>query len=225
MSMRRHDRVYLRPCAAIAFAGPTTLTPATRVAVAAWIAAGRPLVAARQPESGGQRLLGLSLPLALERQRVALLVDPAEVAEIRPPLTLGACLDGQPAAVRAVLATLEGALSHAGIRLGVFGSLAWEAFSGEAYRHPDSDIDVICEIADRAQLETALAVLAEAAAALPCRLDGELRLPGGDAVAWRELAAAYGDRQRSLLVKGERRVALKTLAELLATLEDHALAA
>lgn len=223
--MRRHDRVYLRPGAAVAFPGAAPVNPATRVAVAAWIAAGRPLVAARQPESGGQLLLGLSLPLALERQRVAVLVDSAEVAEVRPPLALGACLGGQSPAVRAVLTTLEGALRQAGIGLGVFGSLAWEALSGEAYRHPDSDIDVICEIADRSQLETALAVLAEAAAALPCRLDGELRLPGGDAVAWRELAAAYGDRQRSLLVKGERRVALKTQAELLATLEDHALAA
>lgn len=223
--MRRHDRVYLRPGAAVVFPGAATLSPAIRVAVAAWIAAGRPLVAARQPECGGQRLLGLSLPLALERQRVAVLVDPAEVAEVRPPLALAACLGGQPAAVGEVLATLEGALRQAGIRLGVYGSLAWEALSGEAYRHPGSDIDVICEIADRAQLETALAVLAEAAAGLPCRLDGELRLPGGDAVAWRELAAAYGDRQRSVLVKGERRVALKTVADLLARLEDHALAA
>lgn len=225
MSMHRHDRVYLRPGAAVVFPGAATLSPAIRVAVAAWIAAGRPLVAARQPECGGQLLLGLSLPLALERQRVALLVDPAEVAEVRPPLGLGACLGGQEANERSILLTVERALRQAGIRLGVYGSLAWEALSGEAYRHPGSDIDVICEIADRAQLETALAVLAEAAAGLPCRLDGELRLPGGDAVAWRELAAAYGDRQRSVLVKGERRVALKTVADLLARLEDYALAA
>jgi phosphoribosyl-dephospho-CoA transferase len=223
--MRRHDLVYLRPGAGFDWSGPAPISPAVRTAVAAWIAAGRPLVAARQPASSPQLLLGLALPLAIQRQRVTLLVDPAAVAEIRPPLSLAACLVRQPAALREVLLTLERALHRAGSSLGAYGSLAWEALSGEAYRHAESDIDLICDIADRAQLETALELFADAAAALPCRLDGEIRLPGGTAIAWRELAAAWEDVRRSVLVKDEQGVALKPLGELLALLVPYALAA
>lgn len=222
--MRRHDRVYLRPGAGHGFPG-AMVSPAIRAAVAAWIADGRPLVAARQAEDCPELLLGLSLPLAMARQRVALLVHADDIADVRPPLGLGDCLGGQGASEQSILLTLERTLQQAGIGLGVFGSLAWEVLSGEAYRHPESDIDVICDIANRVQLETALAALTEAAEALPCRLDGELRLPGGDAVAWRELATTYGDRRRSVLVKGEHRVALKSLTDLLAPLEQDALAA
>ena len=223
--MRRHDLVYLRPGAAFAWAGPAPTSPVVRAAVAAWITAGRPLVAARQPGDGGQLLLGLALPRALERQRVALLVEPGEVADIRPPLSLPACLGGQLATVREILLRLDRALDQAGVVPGAYGSLAWEALSGEAYRHAGSDIDLICDVANRIQLEAALALLAEAAAALPCRLDGEIRLPGGTAVAWRELAAAWNDPRRQVLVKDERGVVLQPLGELLAVLEDHALAA
>lgn len=223
--MRRHDLVYLRPGADFAWAGPAPASPVIRAAVAAWIAAGRPLVAARQPDDGGPQLLGLALPRALERQRVALRVEPGEIAKIRPPLSLSACLGGQPATVREILLTLDRALRQADVVPGAYGSLAWEALSGEAYRHAESDIDLICDVADRAQLETALALLAEAAASLPCRLDGEIRLPDGAAIAWRELATAWGERRRQVLVKDERGVALKPLGELLAALEDHALAA
>lgn len=223
--MRRHDLVYLRPGAGFAWAGPPPASPVVRAAVAAWIAAGRPLVAARQPADGGGLLLGLALPLALARQRVALRVDAGAVAEIRPPLALAACLGGQSAAVREVLTTLERVLRRAGVGLGAYGSLAWEALSGEAYRHAESDIDLICDVADRAQLETALALFADAATTLPCRLDGEIRLPGGAAIAWRELAAACGEPRRSVLVKDEQGVALTPLGELLARLVPYALAA
>lgn len=223
--MRRHDLVCLRPGATFDWSGPAPASPVVRATVAAWIAAGRPLVAARQPGDGDGLLLGLSLPLALDRQRVALRVDAGEVADIRPPLAVAACLGGQPPAIREVLTMLDRALRQAGVGLGAYGSLAWEALSGEAYRHAESDIDLICDVADRAQLETALALLADAAAALPCRLDGEIRLPGGAAVAWRELAAAYGDQRRTVLVKDEQGVALKPLVELLALLVPYALAA
>lgn len=222
--MRRHDRVYLRPGAGFALADPAA-APALRAAVAGWLAAGRPLVAARQPGSGGRVQLGLALPRALGRQRVAVLVEPAAILEVSPPLTATACLGVLAAGDRALLATLAHALAQAGVCLGVFGSLAWEALSGEAYRHADSDIDVIADVADRLQLETALALLADAAGGLSCRLDGELRLPGSGAVAWRELAAAWTDHGRRVLVKGEQGVALHALGTLLAGLEDHALAA
>lgn len=215
--MRRHDRVYLRAGADFSTPCAAPGSPAWQAA-AAWIAAGRPLVAARQPEGGDLVQLGLSLPLALDRQRLTIRVAPARIAAVRPPLAVRACVAALPPAQAAVLLDLDAAVAGCGAALGVYGSLAGEALSGEAFRHADSDIDLICDVADRAQCSAALAAFAGAAARLRCRLDGELRRPDGWAVAWREAVAALAEPDRPVLVKGEGAPALWPLATWLAGL-------
>lgn len=218
--MRRHDLVYLHREAA--FATPCAEAgDAHWLAARDWIAAGRPLVAARQPADGERLLLGLSLPLALQRKRLSLAVDRSAVAEIRSPLPLGRCLPQLPAAQAAILRRLAAGADACSARLGVFGSLAWETLSGESYRHAESDIDLICDVATLEQFDTMLALLHQAADALPCRLDGELRFPGGQAVAWQEVAALRGRPAALVLVKGEQEVGLRPLQALLATLEEE----
>ena len=211
--MRRHDRVYLRPDAAFRFACAVT-DAALSASVQAWIAAGRPLVAARQPAQARELLLGLTLPLAQQRQRVGCLVDASAIAQVQAPLAIGACLQRLPAAYTAPLQALEHGVRASGASIGVYGSLAWEALSGEAYRHADSDIDLICDVHSERQYHTCLHLLAQAAQALPCRLDGEIRFPDGNAVAWRELLNAPG-ASSELLVKGELIVGLLPLGALL----------
>ena len=215
--MRRHDLVYLQPAAAFA-------TPCTEVgeaywqAARQWIALGRPLVAARQPAAGGQLRLGLCLPAAQQRKRLSLGVDRSAIAAIQPPLAIGRCLPRLPAGQAAVLARLAAQAAACSARLGVYGSLAWEVLSGERYRHADSDIDLICDIEHVGQFAAMLPALQQAAAALPCRLDGELRFPGGQAVAWREIAGLLGQPEATVLVKGEHEVGLLPLHALTATL-------
>ena len=215
--MRRHDLVWLHPSA-------TYTTPcaepgsAAWQALADWLAAGRPLVAARQTAPAGQVLLGLGLPLAQGRQRLSILVEASQIAEVRPPLAVRQCLAGLPAAQASALSVLAGRIEAGGGRLGVYGSLAWETLSGEAYRHAASDIDLICDVADLAQYEIAVDALRRAVAAFPGRLDGELRLPDGLAVAWQEILALGGRSARTVLVKGEQAVALLPLTDWLADL-------
>jgi len=184
-----------------------------------WIDQGRPLVAARQSGDAAGVLLGLSLPLKYDRKRLTIHVEPSAIAEVRPPLGIAQCLTGQPASVAGVLLTLDEQIGLSGASLGVFGSLAWEALSGEAYRHVDSDFDVICDVADAAQQETALAALAQARLRLVCRLDGELRFPDGNAVAWLELSEARRTSGKKMLVKGEKTVELMPVEKLLASLK------
>jgi phosphoribosyl-dephospho-CoA transferase len=215
--MRRHDRVYLRRGAEFATACAAPGSSAWQ-AVAVWLNAGRPLVAARQAGGGGQLQLALGLPLAQGRQRLSIRVDAAQVAEVQPPLSVWQCQARLPAGPAAVLCQLAARLEGCGARLGIYGSLAWEVLSGEAYRRPDSDIDLICDVADRGQYEIALAALAAAAARLDCRLDGELRFPDGRAAAWQEILGLAGAPGKPVLVKGEQEVALLPLADLLATL-------
>lgn len=218
-AMRRHDLVYLQRDAA--FATPCAENgDAYWQAARDWVAAGRPLVAARQPAGRERLLLGLSLPLALQRKRLSIEVDRSAVAEIRRPVSLGRCLSRLPVEQAAVLRRLEDGAAACGAGLGVFGSLFWETLSGERYRHAESDIDLICDVATPAQCDALLALLQQAAAALPCRLDGEIRFPDGDAVAWQEFAAQRHRPEARVLVKGEQDVGLRPVQDLLATLEE-----
>ncbi|KXB29769.1 hypothetical protein AT959_17750 [Dechloromonas denitrificans] len=215
--MRRHDLVYLQPDAAF-------VTPCSEPGDAYWQAArqwiddGRPLVAARQSADGECRLLGLSLPTTLQRKRLSLSVDRSAIAAIRRPLAIADCLSRLPAGQAVVLARLAAQAATCSARLGVYGSLAWEVLSGESYRHADSDIDLICDIEQVGQFAAMLPAMQQAAAELPCRLDGELRFPGGHAAAWREIAGQLGQPGAQVLVKGEHEVGLWPLHALTASL-------
>ncbi len=222
--MQRHDLVYLHSQAVFEMPCATPENP-WRAVVGQWIAAGRPLVAARQAAGGGSIRLGLTLPLRHDRMRLALAVDRSQIAAIRPPLAVGQCLPRLPAETAQVLHALYMEIVSWRARLGVFGSLAWETLSGEVYRHPGSDIDIVCDIAHRKQYADVLAALARAAPRLACRLDGELRFPGGYAVAWQELSGIHPDCGRSVLAKGKHDVVVLPLTQLLAELEPAALAA
>ncbi|HXE41129.1 MAG TPA: malonate decarboxylase holo-[acyl-carrier-protein] synthase [Azonexus sp.] len=221
--MRRHDLVYLHPDAAFTTPCAAAGSPFW-LAARQWIAQGRPLVAARQPAGGGPFCLGLALPLHQERKRLGILAEAGQIADVRAPLAVGQCVHRLAPPTGDRLLALAKTIAASGARLGVYGSLAWEALSGEAYRHTESDIDLICDVADYAQYAWALAAFRDAAAELPCRLDGELRFPNGDAVAWAELAG-QPTRGKAVLIKGEREVALKPLHTLLAGLAPTALAA
>jgi len=191
--------------------------------VAAWIAAGRPLVVARQPADNADVLLGLTLPAAEGRRRIGCLVDHADMMHVRAPLSVVECLHRLADDVAAPLATLANRLAAAGVRVGVYGSLAWEALSAEIYRHLESDVDLICDVSSFAQADASVRLLAAAAARLPCRLDGEVRFPNGCAVAWRELAVAWGNADARVLVKGNAEVGLLSLSGMLEQLEEGAL--
>ncbi len=215
--MRRHDLVYLDRDAA--FETPCAATgDASWQAARDWIAAGRPLVAARQPAGDGPLLLGLSLPLNQQRKRLTIHVDRRAVAGIDAPLTVDRCCSRLPVAEAEVLRRLAERAAACSARLGVFGSLAWEALSGEDYRHAESDIDLICDVDTLPQFDAMLNVLHLAADQLSCRLDGEIRFPDGDAVAWREVAAQRENPAALVLVKGPHEVGLRTVQALLATL-------
>lgn len=217
--MRRHDLVYLDRDAV--FATPCAETgDSFWQAARDWIAAGRPLVAARQPAGNGPLLLGLSLPLNQQRKRLTIHVDRRAVAGIEAPLAVDRCCSRLPIAEAEVLRRLAERAAACSARLGVFGSLAWEALSGEDYRHAESDIDLICDVATLPQFDAMLTALQQAAGQLSCRLDGEIRFPDGNAVAWREMAAQRENPAALVLVKGPQEVGLRTVHTLLASLDE-----
>ena len=121
----------------------------------------------------------------------------------------------------AALAALEAEAAARGIALRVYGSAALQALTGQAYLRGTSDIDLLVEPRDRAQLDASLALLCAYARVLP--LDGEIVFPGGRAVAWTEWDAARQSAPGTrVLVKEMERVSLVTTDALLATLEEAA---
>ena len=218
--MRRHDLVFLRASAEFETPCAEAGSPFW-LAARDWIAHGRPLVAARQPATAPGVLLGLTLPLHSERKRLTIQVDRSSIVAVQPPLTIARCLALLPVDAAAVLGELASRINNSKARIGIFGSLAWEALSGETYRHAASDIDIICDVATPAQFKVALDALQQAAAELPCALDGEVRFPDGNAVAWREILANLERPNATVLVKGNEEVRLLPLRALLSSLSPE----
>jgi len=215
MQVRRHDWVYLRPDAEIAFG---SVGDSERTWIGDWLARGNPLVVTRQQAHDSALMLGAALPLAHGVQRIACSVAPSAVLRSRNPVTVDEAIDVLPpvdaAALRRFAATIAG---HA-LQLGLYGSTAWDYFAGGGYRHQGSDIDVICDVASSAGLSACLAAFSEGTRYFRSRLDGEIRFTGGRAVAWREVLEACSGGPAVVLAKSERDVALVTLHHVLAPL-------
>lgn len=221
--LRRHDRVWLVSDWPAAVRVPPHGTDA--VALAEWLAAGRPLIAARPVSS--DPVAGIRLGLALPgRRRVGLVVAAEAIRAVAPPLTLEEAAAVAPDNWREPLTGLAAALQGAGLAPRVFGSLAWHALACDGrngretgYLTSASDVDLLLFPRERAACATAGDILDRFAAACPApRLDGEFILPDGGAVAWRELLAG-ADR---LLVKHLDRLALRPAAELFDPLGQEA---
>ena len=215
--MRRHDLVYLHTAATFTSACAAEGSGLADE-VRAWTALGRPLVMARQAGGHGVQL-GLTLPLRMGRQRLAIQAAREEIAAVLPPVRIQRCLERLPVSSAKAMADLATAVADCGATIGIFGSLAWEVLTGEDYRNADSDIDVICDVKTQAQFKAVMAALGEAAGCLHYRLDGEVRMPDGLAVSWRELAGLSAKPDARLLVKGPESVGLMSFAELTVSLQ------
>ena len=138
--------------------------------LAHWQTKDLPVVVARQREGvvDGHLCLGLPAPWQWGRRRLALEVGAADIARV-----------GAFPLLSDVIA--EPAVNDAR----VYGSYGWQALTGLAYVHADSDFDVLVMADDVSEAQQVSQRLHAWAA--PGRVDGEVLLPGGHAVSWREL--------------------------------------
>lgn len=193
-------------------------------AVAAWRQADRPLIVRRADveQAPDQVALGLALPPRPEdgrKVRIPCRVAVEQVARRAAPLPLAQAVGASPGWGDGLAALASGAANE-GIVLRVYGSLALQVLTGQAYLTASSDIDLLVRPRDAAGLDAALALLGKHAQRLP--LDGEIVFPGGRAVAWKEWAAACAGAPGSrVLVKEMTRVSLVTTDTLLAALEEQ----
>jgi len=194
---------------------------AARAAVACWLVSGRPLVVRRDetpgPRSPAEVALGLPLPPAEGRGRLAFVLGRRFVARHAEPLSLTDVAAALPPDWQVPLSALDRDARTLGFTLRVFGSAAWQALTGLAYLHESSDVDLVVRPDSPAQLDAMLGMFSTAQLRMCRRIDAEIVFAEGWAVAWREWRDALGGDAR-VLAKSVAGAALVARTDLMASL-------
>lgn len=193
-----------------------------RDCVAWWSARGLPLVVPRQPSKAGGLVLGLSAPVRWNRRKLVLHCARGQVVG-RGHFPLAADAAGLLApALRAEWLALCDGLAALGCAARLHGSHGWQLLSGVGHLREGSDLDLLLPVADAAVADAVCQHLQALRWSGP-RLDGELLLPGGAGVAWREWRAWRAGAARDVLAKRIDGVAL--VADLACLIRDSDLTA
>lgn len=184
-------------------------------ALQAWARHDWPVIV-RRPAPGDPAGVPVGLPLtpARGKRRIALLVSPTDIASTAALPTFADVAAAAPASWRPCLTILDDLMAIYTIEAGVFGSLAWQHLTGEAYLSASSDLDVAWSFPARRQLANFLDDLADIEACAPMRIDGELVRTDGAGVNWRELWSDHPE----LAIKTTSAVNLQSRATFMALL-------
>ncbi len=188
--------------------------------VAGWAQQGFPVVVRRRLCADPADVLpaGLPLPPSHGKRRIAFTLPLRKVLAM-PPVLLRDAAATAPQEWQDVIAALLRLGDGLGVTPCVFGALMWEHVTGLPYLTTRSDLDLIWPVPDGPLPSRLLAELLRLDAASPVRLDGEIILPDGRAVNWREMAQASeagGPVPVDVLVKSMEGVATGPLAGLFA---------
>lgn len=180
--------------------------------LARWADDGRPLIVRRFTPGEERRLvpLGLPLPPADGKRRIGLALPADALSPVAPP-GLAEAAPHAPLTWQPTLDALLALASEHTLAPRPFGALLWQAVTGLTYLSATSDLDLLWPCPGPVP-RTLLAGLARIDATAPMRLDGEVLLPDGGGVQWRELHEA--PEGGTVLVKSLDRVAMRAAGEL-----------
>ncbi len=166
--------------------------------LATWFAQGWPAVVARRAadDPDPRVRLGVPLPPAEAKQRLGLRVPLAHIERQLPPPTLHGLLERPLRGAASSWHLPLQALAAIGPAR-VFGAFAWQTLTGLDYVHDRSDVDLLWQVDRAATADALIARLQAWEGTFARRVDGELCLPDGGAVNWRE----YAGSARQVLVK------------------------
>jgi malonate decarboxylase holo-[acyl-carrier-protein] synthase len=192
--LERHHMVHAAPAAwAEMLARRSDL--AAEPLVVDWAQCGWPLVVRRPgcADVAGAVQLGLPLPLASRRRRVALELSTEDLIDWGPSPRLVDAMAAAPESWRSSIATLVALDSE----VRCFGSLAWQHLTGLAYLSAKSDLDLLWRVGSAAAANALAVNIASVAECAPMRLDGEFINSAGVGVQWQE----WGSSARELVAK------------------------
>ena len=213
---RRHDLLRVAPDAwasALAHCPSVADLPL----VGSWADRGWPVIVRRRAEAEDPGLVpvGLPLPPAAGKRRIALLLPPDGVLQRSSPLLLRTAARVADPGWRSTIASLLALGASIGVEPSAFGSLLWQYQTGLTYLSPHSDLDVLWPVPPSFDVLSLVFGIAEIQRDAPLRIDGEVVFTDGSAVNWRELWMADRAADRaSVLVKTTEGVRLLDIASL-----------
>jgi phosphoribosyl-dephospho-CoA transferase len=213
---RRHDLLHV---AADVWALVLALYPALTdlPLLGDWSDRGWPVIVRRRAETEDRHLVpvGVPLPPAAGKHRVALLIPPDGVLQHSSPPALHATARAADPDWRSTIDALVDLGARSGVEPAAFGSLLWQHLTGLAYLSPHSDLDVLWPIPANFDVHSLVCSIREIQSDATLRIDGEIIFPDGTAVNWRELWNAYQAADgATVLAKTMERVRLLDIASL-----------
>jgi phosphoribosyl-dephospho-CoA transferase len=168
-----------------------------------------------EAEDPGLVPVGVPLPPAAGKRRVALLFPPDGVLQRSSPPSLRAAARVADPVWRSTIASLLALGARTGIEPSVFGSLLWQHQTGLTYLSPHSDLDALWPVPAGFDVLSLVFGIAKVQRDAPLRIDGEVIFSDGSAVNWRELWNAHRAADRAtVLAKTMEGVRLLDLASL-----------
>jgi len=199
---QRHDLLHVAPRAWTAALAAHSLGEVTLLPQ--WADRGWPVIVRRRLESEALDVVpvGVPLPPAAGKSRIALNVPPAAVIARAAPTSLRTVAHKAEPAWQPTIAALVTLGERHGIEPAAFGSLLWEHHTGLIYLSPTSDLDVIWSAQGGCNINDLLRGIAQIERVAPMRIDGEVVFSQGIAANWRELHKALdADGPAEILIK------------------------
>ena len=171
--------------------------------VADWARLDRPVILRRRMGGDFADSLPTALPLppCHGKRRLAFSFTSGEAVTALPPVLLRDAARTAPTEWQEVVAALLALGDAIKVTPRVFGTLLWQHTTGLPYLSEQSDLDLLWQISDEHTALSLVERLRWLDAESPVRLDGELELPDGAGVNWRELARNIQDQNGDVLVK------------------------
>ena len=154
--------------------------------LAHWARRDLPLVATRRPPGlpSTEVALGLPAPQRWGGRRLSFAARCAELARLGAFPTLAEAIAALPGEIGQRLLAVADVLGDRAATVRVYGSHGWQVLSGLDCLRAGSDLDLLLPVADDREAARLCGCLDRYSGAL--RVDGELLLPEGRAVSWRE---------------------------------------
>ena len=188
--------------------------------IADWARLDRPVIVRRRMVGDFADSVPTALPLppCHGKRRLAFSFSSDAAITALPPVLLRDAARTTPTEWRPVVAALLDFGDAIKVAPRVFGALLWEHATGLPYLTKQSDLDLLWPISDERTALSLVDRLRRLDAEGTVRIDGELELPDGAGVNWRELALSRADPSDELLVKTMDGVEVRTRAALFQTL-------